>query len=73
MQDVMIGRAVAFSAAANGVLDQRTAAALQPALDQIGAVFDEVMICQQYQTCCKRVPTVMFLLAKGGGRTAAPR
>jgi hypothetical protein len=34
-------RVVALSAASRGVLDRQTAFALKPALDQIGAVFDE--------------------------------
>jgi len=35
-------RVVAASAASRGVLDRQTALALKPALDQIGAVFNEV-------------------------------
>ena len=39
----LVCRAVAISAATQGILDRRTALALKPALDQIGSVLEEVV------------------------------
>ena len=43
-------RAVAISAATQGVLDRQTALALKPALDQIGEVLEEVRPCYVCQS-----------------------